>query len=156
MGSLCGLVSGIALALLWHLVTLFIFVTPYNDYWADVYALIIDCSTGAFLGILSGVCISRFCPREKRFALLLGLAAVILLVPAVVWDANSYPTHVVVNGSALSFDPLTNRVWYLLLLGMPIISVGLSFLCRLIWLRRLGVGFAALLIAYNFFPATRL
>ena len=156
ISGLCGLVSGIALALLWHVVTLFIFVSPYNGYWDDVYALIIDCSVGAFFGMLSGICINRFCPCEKRFRLLLGMVAVVLLVPAVVWDANSYPTHVAVNGSALSFDPLTNCVWYLLLLGMPIISVGLSFLCRPIWLRGLGVGFSALLIAYDFFPATRL
>ena len=154
LGGLCGLVSGVALALLWHLVTLFIFVRPYSDYWGDVYAIIIDCFAGGSFGTLSGICITHFCPREKRFGFLLGLAAVILLVPAVAWDVNSYPTHMVIDGSTLSFDPLTNGVWYLLLLGLPVLSVGLSFLCRPVWLRSLVIGLAVLLIAYGFFPAT--
>ena len=152
LSGLCGLVVGIALALLWHLVTMFILISPYDGFLGDVYAVIIDCSVGAALGTLGGICISLYCPRGRRLSLLLGLTSIVFLVPAIVWDISDIPHRIVINGSVLSSDAFTSQIWYVLLWGLPAIGFVTGLLCRRTVLGKLGVVTAVVLVAYGFSP----
>ena len=152
LSGLAGMVAGVVLALLWHLVALVILTSPYDGFWDDVYAIIIDCSVGATLGALVSLCIYLYCPHDRQLGMIICLVSVLLSVPALVWDVSSFPHHISVNGSALSFSQFTNQVWYLFLWGLPAVGIVTGFLYRRTLLGKVGMGLAIILIAYGFLP----
>ena len=131
-----GLLVGVFLALLGHFFALVDFPSPYNGFGDDVYAIIIDVALGAFLGLTGGVISELFYPQSKRRAFCLGVFSLLLSLPAFVWNMKELPGHIQVAGSTLSFDALTNQLWYTQL-----------------WIGKIGLAVAFVTLASGFLPA---
>lgn len=148
-----GLLAGVFLALLWHFFALVDFPSPYNGFGDDVYAIIIDVALGAFLGLTGGVLIKLFCPQSKLRAFCLGVFSLLLSSPALVWNMKELPGHIQVDGSTLSFDALTNQLWYTQLWYFPVIGLVLGYLGWRLWIGKLGLAAALVVLASGFVPA---
>ena len=148
-----GLLVGVLLALLGHFFALADFPSSYSGFGDDVYAIITDVAIGAFLGLTGGVFTELFCHQSKRRAFCFGVFSLLLSMPALAWNMRELPGHTQVDGSTLSFDALTNQIWYTQLWYMPVAGLVLGCLGWRLWTGKIGLAVAFISIASSFLPA---